>query len=167
MAFLNKDIYERKQAYAERKMRENRGIENSLTETQKTALEEICRIRHEVHSDPHAASAMFNTSMSESEDVWRCIDTSYENTIKDLISEADLPEWTWEYDSLDGMTDFDWDEDDDDLTEEYADFDSFAEHWVCLYADIINKWNESIEQYLTEIDKANGTSYCPTGLSRK
>ena len=55
MAYFDKDIYFRKQIYAERKMIENREIENSLNEKQKNTIESICTIRHRIHSDPKDA----------------------------------------------------------------------------------------------------------------
>lgn len=154
MAYLSKEAYERKQAYADKRMRENKKVE-TLTEEQHETLAWICSIRHEIHSG-NMERHLF-CSQSADYEKWEYIDTVvYDNPIHTAIYESKLPEWDWHFNCLDVVTDAD---EDIDISEVY-------DSAIYEIADIIDRWNTSIENYLRAIDKKYGTDYCPTGKSR-
>ena len=161
MAYFTKEIYERKESYAARKMRENCAIENELTEDQKDVIVEICSIRHRVHSDPEAAKALFYTGFATHNEYWNLVDTEIEeNYLHKIIDKAGLPPLHWKCNCMDYL----WDE----LTWEMGRIlepeDIFDE--VMKLSFLLDKWNSAIEDWLREIDEKNGTSFCPTGMSR-
>lgn len=154
MGYFSKEVYERKAAYAERKMEENSLIE-SLTREQHEALAELCRIRHEIHSSP-------KVFFSYESRVWDYIDDGVGGgVINNKLASVGLETIPFDKDPVDYPTDYDWDNFelwdgkydalDDALTEIYA-----------LVAEI----NTKIEGYLKKIDETYETKYCPTGLSR-
>ncbi len=175
MAFLTKEQYEARQRYADRKMAKNAEIK-TLTEEQHDALSEICSIRHRVHSS-NAASALFNTESSDYDRFW---DYICGDEIKEFIEDNNLPKWEWRgCDPCDYgcNTDLDWDcldlpnEDDFENREEYEKkvdeiSDNAREKYLDELYDLVERWNDSIEAYLREIDEQCGTEYCPTGSNR-
>lgn len=153
MAYLSKEAYERKQAYADRRMRENREIE-TLTEEQHDVLSWLCSIRHKIHS---MNTEHLFCSQSSDYDNWRYIDTFYyDNEIMTELNSVNLPKWEWNFDSSSVTTDADED----------INIDEVWNDAIYEISGIIERWNESIEDYLRKIDEQYGTSYCPTGRSR-
>lgn len=169
MSYLTKEIYERKAAYAKRRNKENMMID-TLTESQHYAIQEICAIRHDIHSMD--CGKLLNPESSDY-DNWKYIDTeNYDNKLLEIISKNDLPEFSWSYDSIDVPTLYDLSEEameyGDSGTPEYDEkFDGLLCDHVIEVSDVIEKWNKSIESWLQGIDDTYGTSYCPTGLSRR
>lgn len=162
MSYLTEEAYERKQGYAERIMRENREIDCDLTYEQKLAIEEICAIRHRVHSDPHAAEHMYYCQSAEYDELWQLIGTECEeNRLAAITGAAGLPPIDWTCDEADYTTEADvlcgiTDEmTDDEITDE-----------ILRLGALVENWNAAIETWLKTIDAANGTHYAPTGMSR-
>lgn len=149
MAIL-KEVYWRKQLYAEKRMEENAQVE-TLTPEQHEALATICKIRHQIHSMNR--ENLYSVEAVDF-DMWRYIDTAnYDNGITELIEEVSLPEWDWQFNCIDAP-------DSEDYSEENY------EEQINLIYDIVDEWNSSIERYLFDIDKTHGTTYCPTGVAR-
>ena len=136
------------------------GLDNGLSEEQIDAIEDICRIRHQIHSDPKAPRELFGY---DDYGYWEYIDTSnLDNKIKLIILENDLPSWGWEYDFVNAPNYIDMDE-----VESDEDKQDIFDNGIFELSNLIEKWNNSIEYYLKdEIDKKYGTDYCPTGSSR-
>lgn len=153
MGYLSKEEYERKRAYAERKMKQNSLIE-SLTEDQHEALADLCRIRHEIHSNP---KGFFNIESK----VWDYIDYGDGGIINTILENAGLEPIEFNIDPVCYPSNFDYD-DEDIWDGKYKDLDDALKEIYTVVEEINNK----IEEYLRIIDEAHGTKYCPTGLSR-
>ena len=155
MAYLNKEAYERKEAYANRRMLQNAENE-SLTPEQHEVLAWLCSKRHEVHTNQED---FFYSESSNSTEYWNLIDDGCGNgVIRDKLSSVDLPDLKWSFSVDDYMTDA--------LSTEfgYSEEDTDAELESCI--EMAGKFNNDIESYLREIDKRYGTNYCPSGVGR-
>lgn len=173
-------INECRQNYVDKRNRENEDIalENGLTEEQISAIEDICRLRHEIHTVD--TMDIYFQQCSDSDLVEKNLDK-----INELIEETDLPKLT--VDSLtyseDWVIDIDWDElmSDDDKEPYYIkakermkdndDIDTiasecFIEHACEVNSEIKKKINDVIEKWLRDIDEKYGTHYAPTGGQR-
>lgn len=172
------DINYRRMCYIDKRNRENEeiGLENGLTENQIEAIEDICRLRHEMHCT-NASSVV-----SQNDNIDKCL-----REINELIEENDLPEidvdeYTY---AEDWLTDFDWNELDDETRPQYYEqakkkigsdneddlynlaYALFFDDAVFVCADIIGKINDRIEHWLKNIDEKYGTKYEPTGSQRQ
>lgn len=145
MAYLNKEAYERKAQYALNKAIENANIAelNGMTAEEIEAADIICSYRHTMHS--MSAVSVHNIFSSEYDDYNRmCGEISKLTDYKLNLDTDDMPS------SADEDIDPDYDYDEN----------------VSLCADYMERINGKIENYLADIDKKYGTSYCPTGKSR-
>ena len=163
MAYYSKEIYERKQRYAERKMRQNAEID-SLTEEQHDALATLCTFRHKFHL--MNVSYLINSEATD-DGLLKMIDDEYgEPEINVALEKAGLEPIPFPS-SIDLPTDFDWFE---CMTEEekaeYKDFNDFCNNCADKWFEYKEKVNTLIEQYLKKIDREHGTEYCPTGVGR-
>lgn len=155
MAYLNKDIYERKEAYASRRMLQNAENEN-LTPEQHDILAWICSKRHEVHTNQ---DDFFYSESTNSAEYWSLIDDGCGNgIIRDKLASVGLPDLKWSFNADDYMTDA--------LCKEfgYSEEDIETEYESCI--KMAGQFNNDIEQYLRAIDKQYGTDYCPSGVGR-
>lgn len=172
MAYVSKEGYERKAAYAARRMAENAEVE-TLTAEQHEALAELCEIRHWIHSTDRMR--MFNSEASESDGLSDRLARLFDSNI---LADADLPELrTIDIYMLPSSSD--WEllitEEDRQAWKERSETEGFANGYDCWlnlgdefheFCQMIGQLNADIERYLADIDKAHGTSYCPTGKSR-
>lgn len=154
--------YEAKRRYVENVMHENAEVK-TLTEKQHEALQELARIRHEIHS---SWEAMWNDEASDNPRLWNYI----ESGIDEMLTEAELPAIEFNYEPGDIPTAEDYYI---FLTEEeQAKYDNDSWKWreesgaFNEFADFLNGVNNKIEDYLTDIDKKHGTHYAPTGFAR-
>ena len=81
--YIHSDKWTAKQNYVEKIMRENSEVE-TLTEEQHEALQELARIRHEIHS---SWETMWNDEASDNPRLWNYI----ESGIDEMLTEAELP----------------------------------------------------------------------------
>jgi len=162
MAYFSKEIYDRKNGWAENNQWESaeKAFEKGLLDEEDVrVLTEIARIRHNIHSTDR--TRLFNAECSDYE-----MFTSSYDRIRELIKGSALPEFksTINMDSLPCSEDywlFDYDEDYDsysDWFEVSGIFDDFCEK--------VEEYNKEIEDYLAGIDKKFGTSFCPKGHNR-
>lgn len=163
MAYYSKEVYERKQRYAERKMRQNAEVE-SLTEEQHDALAALCTFRHEFHS---MKVSHFVNSEAPDNDLLEMIDDAYgEPEINVALEEVGLEPISFPS-SVDLPTDVDWFE---CMTKEekaeYKDFSDFCNSCADRWSEYKEEVNTLIEQYLKKIDQEHGTQYSPTGIGR-
>ena len=160
--YIHSDKWTAKQNYVENIMRENSEVE-TLTEEQHEALQELARIRHEIHS---SWETMWNDEASDNPRLWNYI----ESGIDEMLTEAELPTIEFNYEPGDiptaedyyiFLTEEEQEEYDNDSwkwREESGAFDEFA--------DFLSEVNNKIEDYLRNIDKEYGTHYAPTGFAR-
>lgn len=162
MAILDKDAYERKREWAARRMAENAKVE-SLTDEQHELLEKLCTYRHELHCN---WGTMFNPQSGNF------------NELADVISEYAVGTGEWDlYSAIkeafgrEPFTPTDWPTREcckewyayDDIENAYEDPDEAYE----VMCEVLSKVNSEIEAFLAEVDKEHGTSYCPSGITRR
>ena len=160
--YIHSDKWTAKQNYVEKVMRENAEVE-TLTEDQHWALQELARIRHEIHT---SWEEMWNCESSEYKKLWDYI----EYDIDEMLTEAELPTIEFNYDPSDVPTSADFEI---FLTEEeQEEYDNDSWKWreesgaFDEFADFLSEVNNKIEDYLRNIDKEYGTHYAPTGFAR-
>ena len=156
MAYLSKEAYERKAAWAERRARINKENE-SLTEEQHDTLAWLCEIRHEMHCNQ---DSFYYSEYPKHNQFWNYIndEASEEGEIQHALSEVSLPELNWSFDPDDCDTDSICCE--LDFTDEEK--EEARKH--CL--EVASQVNDDIERYLRQIDKQYGTDYAPSGATR-
>jgi hypothetical protein len=176
-----KEMYERKAAYTERKMRENAENEN-LTEEQHDVLAWLCSVRHDFHCN---YSDLFN---SESSHVFFEPFDNFgkECEVNQKLEDTGLPKIPFSYNSWYIPVEDDYYSVLDD--KEREEWEKKAEEWntenptqmshsgcsfwkeesgaYAEFIDIMEGINSAMENYLLEIDKKYGTNYCPSGMSR-
>ena len=163
MAYYSKEIYERKQRYAERKMRQNAEVE-SLTEEQHDALATLCNFRHEFHSTN--VSHFINSEATDDGLLKMIDDECGESEINVALEKAGLEPISFPS-SMDLPTDFDWFECmSEEEKSEYKDFSDFCNSCADKWSEYQEEVNTLIEEYLKKIDQEHGTNYCPTGIGR-
>ena len=152
---MSKDMYERKQAYAENRMRSNAENEN-LTESQHNTLAWLCSIRHNVHVNQEA---FFYDESSSNTEYWNLIDDGNGNgTISEKLAEVNLPDLEWSFSVDDYLS--------DTICKEYGYTDEETEEELKNVLEMAAIFNKDIEKYLRNIDKQYGTNYCPSGITR-
>lgn len=182
-------INEARQGYIDKRNKENEEIalEKGLTEEQISAIEDICRLRHDIHTTDW--DDVYYTEKYSSDTIDNAL-----TKINELIEEADLPKLGITKDTYDDdwLLDFQWFEDSEDYLE-YMERarkevdngfvlgrDSFfpldtiddlalslwLEHVSEVNSAIIEEINDKIEEWLRAIDEKYGTHYEPTGGQR-
>lgn len=173
------DKWEAKRNYVDRLMRKNAEVEG-LTEEQHEALEWLARWRHEVHCE-------HDTIWEVNEDS-EMADILYGDAIEDELSKAGLPpiklpditDSPTSQDYYEVLTDNErdeWERRAEDETRKaeakglrrnYGGYEIWLEESGDYeYAmDMLEHWNDVIEEYLRNIDKKYGTQYAPTGIAR-
>ena len=162
MAFLTKDEYERRARAADRRMAEN-ALVDTLTDEQHDTLAWLCSIRHKVHSSD-AGKCLFYCEGADYDEFWSYIETENQvNPIKTALEDVNLPAWEW---SCDGIA---YDNDQIIHTPDFFAEDEREEATEKALEELytlVERWNSSIENYLSRIDEIHGTQYCPTGALR-
>ena len=159
MAYLKKEQYEyRRESAAKRNLsNEEIATQNGMSEEQAELISKLCSMRHELHCNID--------SYVESNDQLVLRDW---NRIEEDMIDAGLPalgvyNMMTDIDDIDGLM-HDYGEDVPD-----SDSDDFQGWYDDNYNRIAECWsdvNKTIEDYLAEIDKRHGTSWCPTGALR-
>ena len=154
MAYFSKEIYERKNEYAAKRMQENT-LNKNLTEEQHEALAKLCKFRHEWHCN---YKSVFCSESAKARELGQYLAELDDNGY--IIAEG-LPKLTG-FDVLDLNDDNLAKENGYDLSDN-TQYDEYYSHCIDQYKNV----NDCIEKYLAEIDKKYGTNYCPSGLSRE
>lgn len=162
MGKLSKKQYEKRNENAAIRMEKNKDIE-ALTEEQHEALAELCKARHDFHSN------------------FAQIVIRDENRIKDSlilvnqhIKESGLepmsfiPDSTFDgdyidIDTIDDLYDYLYEIGKKVKDEDYRDW--YDSNYYRIW-DELESLNNKIENYLREIDSIYGTNYSPTGAYR-
>lgn len=146
--FYDKEVYERKRAYAQRMRDKDREDAIGLTYEQCDVLEWLCTVRHEIHTNQED---VFYSESSNNEKFLRWIDSEINEKLKDV----GLSTIKFSHDAEDFPDDYTWELDYDDYEKAYYD---------CI--DMVEDINKDIEHYLAKIDEEHNTHYCPTRASR-
>lgn len=162
MAYLNKEQYEyRKNSAAERNAHnEEIAISNGMTKEQADMFTRLCGLRHELHTN------IDNCAESSENGILAKIDEQNEEIrlsgLDGVSFSADCGEVAM-IDDIDGLMEYS-----DDIPKDHDSKDYDTWYWENknrIVSELLQANNE-IEIYLGEIDKAYGTSFCPTGMSR-
>lgn len=187
---LNWDkINEARQGYIDKRNKENEEIalEKGLTEEQISAIENICRLRHEIHTT--SWEDVYNSESPEHDTVDDALIAINELIFANNLPSLDIDEYTY---NGDWVLDLDWYENGEVQPEYYGKarnkidngfvlgqggyfpintIDDLAlnlwlEHVCEVNSAIIEKINDKIEKWLRAIDEQYGTHYAPTGNQR-
>ena len=179
MSILSREVYERKQAYANKRNRANAEID-TLTEEQHEALAELCRIRHELHcnqddvfNSESCEYAEFRRNFRDDGNVFRLLDDVDLPRIT-VLDISELPCSDDYYESLDADERTEWEEraelvnSQSSSTMKHTGFSIWVEESgdYAFFRKRLEVLNKQIEDYLMAIDEEHGTTYCPTGNSR-
>ncbi len=180
---------EARQGYIDKRNKEIKKIalEKGLTEEQISAIEDICRLRHDIHTT--SWEDVYNSESPEHDTVNDTLIAINELISANNLPSLDIDEYTY---SEDWALDIDWYEIGEVQPEYYEkarnkidngfvlgqgglypinDIDELANHlWLehaCkVNSAIIEKINNKIEEWLRAIDEEYGTYYAPTGGQR-
>lgn len=162
MAYYSKDVYDKKQMWAERRMTEN-AENNNLTEEQHDCLARLCAFRHKLHTNQGSA---FNTESSLYDEFSKEISCYEEDGITE---EAEQLFGCKPFNRIDYYTEQDIEdeleecEDDEEREQQYK---KLFDEYFFEAAEKFEQVNNQIENFLCKVDKQYGTNYCPTGASR-
>ena len=158
MAQLDKNAYYGKMIYAGKKMSANKEIE-TLTEEQHDALSQMCRARHELHTNMDR--------ITKGSQVWLAsiVDANYALEKSGLTPISLIPTDKSDFINIDSIREL------EDLGEAPSrdDEDEWQEWYDAEYSriyDELAELNRKIEKYLEQIDIEHGTYYAPSGASR-
>lgn len=174
MGILSKEAYERKAAWADRRMRENAENCDSLTEEQHEKLAELCALRHELHISHE------DVWIGETETAFDRLDDCCGGGLLSELSGVGLPPLKFPFPAEDIPLETDyynvlsederdeWDRKAEEIDENMTGVDLWREEsGECSKCfDMLEQCNDVIEKYLAAIDKKHGTNYCPSGVSR-
>ena len=159
MAQLDKNAYYGKMIYAGKKMSTNKEIE-TLTDEQHDALSQMCRARHELHTN------MDRITRGTEKDYLGNIIEANGTLKKSALPIIDgIPTDTADYIDIDSIREL------EDLGEVPSrdNEDEWQEWYNAEYHriyDELENLNKTIEKYLEQIDIEHGTYYAPSGASR-
>ena len=185
-----KRIDEARQGYIDKRNKENEktALEKGLTEEQISAIEDICRLRHDIHTT--SWEDIYNTESHDHDTIDNALIEINVLIFKNKLPPIDIDEYTY---ADDWILDFDWYEDIEDFQSKYYekaqkeidngfvlgqgglypinDIDELANHlWLEHVSEvnsaIIEEINDKIEEWLKAIDEKYGTHYEPTGGQR-
>ncbi len=168
MGILPKEAYERKKAWAAKKMIKNAEI-TALTAEQHETLAWLCGLRHEIHC---GWDSMWNVESGDYKRLWGRYDEINNRLSGCGLKVIDsLPDRLFIPDN----SDFDYLSPDEreswSQKAEENDPDGYR-LWMeesgvyFTYLDQMEQINNLIETYLASIDEKHGTDYCPSGATR-
>ena len=162
---LKEDIYFKKQSFVTKKMTANAciALENGLSEEQIAFMENVCSMRHLMHTNIYALYNVHNVLHDEL--------SSWLYNLGDDIIKFNLPQIKFSVDLMFIDNSFTWDEIDSlDFACESAEEDEVKEKARQEYeAQAIlafYKIHDDIESWLRKVDKKYKTEYAPSGMSR-
>ena len=162
MAYLKKEQYEYRRESAARRAAENEeiAVEHGMTEEQAELISELCRLRHELHTNMDAVTINDSNLNIKKElvGIARQIDESGLPQVPCIpIAEGDYID----IDDIDEL--FECEKWPDSGTQEWQ--DKYDDEYHRIYGEL-EQLNKDIEAYLADIDKQYGTHWCPTGALR-
>lgn len=158
----NKEMWEAKERYISKRNRDNRSkVEDLLTEEQIGAVEWLCKVRHDLHTN--GDKVLFYTEQAENSYYTDLVTERITDTMREQFSDfptvyidvADLnDDDCWYNSDIIDQADYNYDK------QEYY-LESTREIW-----EQIERINAIIEDWLRKFDEKYNTSYCPTGATR-
>ena len=162
---LKDDIYFKKQSFISKKMKANSciGLENGLSEEQVEFMENVCTMRHLMHTNIYALYNVQN-ALYDKLSIWLY-------NLRDDIIKFNLPQMKFSVDLMFIDNSSTWDEIDSlDFACESAEEDEVKEKARQEYeAQAIEDFytiHDDIESWLRKVDKKYKTEYAPSGMSR-
>ena len=155
MGILSKSDYERRMRNVDRRNTENADIleEQGFETDQIRALEDLCSIRHELHT--FGAETLWNVECGSHDRFRDWLNGGIQEMLEDAGFDNDL---LFDTDDLPASN--------DDEFMDIDDFDVYYEESIEVLSDFIDDVNRKIEKWLRKFDKQYGTHYAPTGLQR-
>ena len=151
-AIIDKEAYDGKREWAASRMEENKKV-STLTQEQHELLEELCKFRHDLHTNWESA---FNDESSSFTYYEENISTySVGNSGEELPCRIEKAFGEMPFSPIDYPTSAD-----------YADYGLSYEEAFDRACDEFDKVNNEIETFLSKVDKKHGTHYCPEGATR-
>lgn len=162
MAYLKKEQYEYRRESAARRAADNEAIaiEHGMTEEQAELISELCRLRHELHTNMDAVT----TSDADLRLKSKLVSVSAQIVESGLPKVPCLPCDESDYIDIDDIDVlYECEKWPDSGTQEWQ--DKYDEEYYRIYGEL-EQLNKDIEAYLADIDKQYGTHWCPTGALR-
>lgn len=162
MAYLKKEQYEYRREAAARRAADNEqiAVEHGMTEEQAELISELCRLRHELHTN------MDKVTVSDADLRIKSKLVKLNAAIREsgLKPAECMPSDESDYIDIDDIDVlYECDEWPESGTQEWQ--DKYDDEYARIYSEL-EQLNSDIEKYLTEIDKQYGTKWCPTGVLR-
>lgn len=159
MAYLNQKQYDyrRESAAARNLNNEEIAVEHGMSEEQAELISRLCAIRHEFHCNiDNIVKSADNDSMSDIVEIEKSINESG-------LPELDIVSMLLDIDDLDGLI---YEYGDDVPEHDSQEFQDWYDDNYARISSELERINNSIEKYLSEIDAKYGTHWCPTGALR-
>lgn len=194
MAKLTKEAYEGRKAYAAKRNAENaeKGLDNGLTQEQADVLAQLCKFRHELHTEAsdaliHPESCDFGYWMNELDSNGGiCMrelvkSAGFDAPFKPFNAERILTNEDWEYvldtdeqleyanaEDVEAMESAEGTDEYDELEETALSNakDNFKLEVASQWSKEVARINSEIQNFLSAIDEKFGTKYAPTGATR-
>ena len=158
-SLLSKSDYERRERNLRICNAENAEIltNQGFEKEQIDAIEQVCYIRHELHT--HGAKTLWATESSNFSTYYNWLDGGIWEILNDAGIKNNLK--FYDVEDLPCDNDFEWLDDD-----EIGDHDEYYENALNEISDFLIDVNNKIENWLRDFDKKYGTHYAPTGAWR-
>lgn len=162
MAYLSKGQYNYRRESAARRNAENEqiAIENGMSEEQAELISKLCSLRHEMHMNMDAIVKGDDKASEIMQDF-----VALEGQMQDAgLTDFNVSDSLSELDDMNGLI-YEYGEDvpQDHDSKEFQDW--YDDEYQRIYDDL-SSIHDSIESYLSSIDKKYKTSFCPTGALR-
>ena len=162
MTYLKKEQYEYRRNAAARRSDDNEqiAVEHGMTEEQAGLISELCRLRHELHTN------MDKVTVSDADLRIKSRLVKLNAAIREsgLNPAGCMPADESDYIDIDDINElYECDEWPEPGTQEWQ--DKYDDEYARIYGEL-EQLNGDIEKYLAEIDKLYGTKWCPTGTLR-
>lgn len=162
MAYLKKEQYDYRRGSAARRnvTNETVAMEHGMTEEQAELISDLCRMRHELHTNMDKVT----TSDANLQLKRRLVKLSSQMVAAGLPKVPCLPSDETDYIDIDDIDElYEIDEWPESGTQAWQ--DKYDDEYTRIYGEL-EKLNQEIEAYLADIDKQYATSWCPTGALR-
>ena len=166
MAYLTKEQYERREMNAAARTAENceTAMENGMDAKMAEAMAWLCSVRHRIHCN---INDLYNEECSGYDEMERLLCGG----IQDELEAAGLKNslnWDGEMASVPSLYCIDDEHGLDPLDDDYEERkDAAMSEDLAELGKFGSKVNAEIEEFMREIDREYGTSFCPTGALRK